>query len=428
MTNWILVASLLYLFIFLYLLHNKSVGPSGFLVLSFLIPSVLVLFYDDYFTTYVSIDTILIVNVLIVMFSLGELTQSRKKQLICNKERSLPNLYIHKNVFYLFLLIVLVNFLVQYRYLMQIGTLMGASNLISAYAASRLVLVEYQNTGVIDVQMPFYGVLISIIASCVEIVCLHIYIYNRVFKRVNHNRILLIIMIYCVSLFFSTGRAAFIPVFIHAIYITLLFLTARMPIRQVLKKYYRKIIVVVMVVSSSFLLLGALRQNIDGDGDIEVDPSFTLKTYIAAPILGLDIYINNKMKPSEYIGEHTFKDYYDYARIFGAKYKRSQFHKEDFYVGKGSSNVYTGFYYWLSDFSFWGACLYSLFLGMLIGYFYYKGTNYGNIVRVYFISYLYYSLILMFYDDQFNVIFSVIMMFKIILISYMQRKCVRRVL
>ena len=423
MNNLILIISLLFSFTFLYLLHKKKVGPSNIFVLSFLVPSILVVIYKDYFSTDISINTILVLNILIAMFSIGEFSQSTKRKKLCKKVITMLEFHIGKKLFYIFILVIIVNLYIQYRYLMQIGSLMGASNLISAYAVSRLALVEYQNTGNIEVQMPYYGILISLIASCIEICCLHIYVYNKAFKGINDTRLIVIIALYFLSLLFSTGRAAFIPVFIHAIYVTLIFYGLKMSIRTVIKKYYKKIIVVVLLFFAVFLMLGAIRQNVDGEKNMEIDSSFTLKTYIAAPVLGLDMYINGGMQRGEYIGEHTFKDFYDYARMFGVPYKRTQFHKEDFYVGKGSSNVYTGIYYWLSDFSFLGACFYSLFLGMIVGYFYYRRSNCASIARIYLGSYLYYSLLLMFYNDQFNAIFSVLMIFKIMVIVYIQKKC-----
>lgn len=84
---------------------------------------------------------------------------------------------------------------------MQLGALKGASSLLEAYAASRLVLVEYQNTGVIEVARPYYGIVLSLLASIVEIICLHIYILNRVVKNYNDKRLLLIIILFFLSLF-----------------------------------------------------------------------------------------------------------------------------------------------------------------------------------------------------------------------------------
>ena len=170
-----------------------------------------------------------------------------------------------------------------------------------------------------------------------------------------------------------------------------------------------------------FLTLGSFRSSIEGDEIAEIDVEWTVATYFAAPIIGLDVYISKGIKQSTYIGEHAFRDYYDYARIFGANYKRSQFHKDDFYVGKGSSNVYTGMYYWLSDFSIFGACIYAIFIGWIVGFFYRRKVNYGSIIECYFRSYIYFCLCMMFFDDQFNNIFSLFLLFKFFFIVYVQK-------
>lgn len=422
MNNWILVFTLLVSFVVLYLIHNKMIGPSNVLVLSFLIPSILIIAYDDYFSYEISLETILIINFLIGMFSLGEWFLSERR---CNLKKTpicQSPIILGKKLYYTFLLITICNTYVQYNYLMQLGALKGASSLLEAYAASRLVLVEYQNTGVIEVARPYYGIVLSLLASIVEIICLHVYILNRVVKNYNDKRLLLIIILFFLSLFFATGRYAFIPIIVHLVYLLIVFLKTKMNVALIFKKYRKTILATLFAGATVFVGLGILRSGTDDNNAADLDAKFTVTTYIAAPIIGLDIFVKDGIERSAYVGVHTFRDFYDYSRFFGVSYKRIQFHKEDFSAGKGSSNVYTGFYYWLSDFGLIGAFIYALILGLICGSYYYRKPNLLSISEIYIRSFLYYSLVMMFYDDQFNNLFSVFMIFTIIVLKYTQKR------
>ena len=420
MNNFILVLALVLLYGISYALHGKRIGPSNVLVLAFLLPALLVLYFDSYFSHQVSFITIAIISSLLCSFILGEVFSAIFLNMRRSGKEKIVNFRIGKGWYYFFLLISLSNVFVQYDYLMQVGKLFGATNIVAAYASTRLMLIEYQNTGQIEVHMPYYALLLSMLALCIEVVCFHIYVYKRVVDNVNMKRLLPVIFLYFLSLLFSTGRAAYFPVLVHAIYSLFVIFRYRYKPSNLVKKYFAKIVLGCILGGSLFLVLGALRQNTDGDDHVEINTSETIATYVAAPILGLDIYICNGMKRSNYIGEHTFRTYYDLARIFGVPYKRTQFHKADFHVGKGSSNVYTGFYYWISDFGFLGACLYSMILGVLLGYFYNRKPILHNVLEIYFRSFLYFAVLMMFFDDQFNSIFDVFLVLKLLIIYYLQ--------
>lgn len=422
MNNWILVISLSFLFVLLFLINNKKFGPQNLMVLSFLGPAILVVYYEDYIRYEVGLFTIFVVVLLISMFSLGVFLQPKVKS---REYLKYSNAYfvVNKKISNIFLTVVILNLFVQYRYLMQLGAIYGASNIIAAYSVARLALVDYQNTGIIDVRMPYYGIILSVFASIIGKICFHVYVYNRFVRKENDRRLLWVVIVYFMSLLFATGRAAFLPVLVHAVYVVMVILSTKMSIHKIIKKCLKQISMTVIVGIAFFSVLGAMRQNADGDYSYETDNNFTITTYFAAPILGLDVYLKKGAPRSDLFGEHAFKEFYDYARIFGASFQRSQFHKEDFYAGNISSNVFTGLYYWISDFSIFGACFYALFWGAVVGYFYRRKVSPSNIVGVYFRSLLYYSIIQMFYDDQFNSIVSFFTLFGIYIIILFQKKC-----
>lgn len=424
--NVILLISLCFLFVLAYILHGRRIGPSNIFVLSFLIPTIVVILYEDYFNYEISSDTILIVFVILLLFVIFESIPNaiKKKQIVIQRR---PVYNIPKSYFFIGLIVIIINLWLQYRYLMEVGAYYGANNFVSAYAATRLMLVDYQNTGISVVRMPSYSIIFSVLSASIEIVGAHIFIYKRLFEKKTDLRLLIIIVLYIITLIISTSRASFFPVIIHLIYVFLICAKQLYSRTVLIKKYLFKSLILIILGCVFFLYIGALRVSSDADDIAEVDASWTVASYVGAPIIGLDLYVKKGLKRTEYFGEHSFRTYYDIARLLGIPYKRPQFHKEDFYVGKGGSNVYTGLYYWISDFSMWGAFLYAAFWGWLIGLFYQKEPSVEKITGIYVRSFFYYVLAMMFFDDQFNSIISIMMLLRLLIIYILQKKLTRKV-
>lgn len=424
MNNWILFCWFLILFTLFYLTYHRRIGPSSIFILSLMVPLFVVLINDSYFMYEIGIESIIIITIVLVLFHSFSLIPLYYKKY--KKEKRIKDVVykvvIPKKWILIAYLIVSTNLIIKYKYIMAVGAEYGASNLISAYAATRLMLIDYANTGVADVRLPYYAIIIGLLSGCTEILCIHMALYKKIILREFDKRLWGIVIISVAALFLETGRAAFFPVIVHTVYLIIVFLDISRSIGTFVSKHLLKIASIISVGIFLFLVMGSLRQDKEGSGEIELSASNTLATYVGAPIIGLDIYIKRGIEQNDYWGEHTFREYYDWARIFGVPYKRSQFHKDDFYAGKGSSNVYTGLYYWLGDFNIWGTFIYAIFLGFIFGNIYSRKPDYGNIWECYLKSFFYFCLIMMFFDDQFNNIWSVNMVLRLSVIYYFQKK------
>lgn len=402
------------------------IGPSNILVLTFTFPLIVVLFYSSYFSYAMGYDTILILSLILITFHVFECISMKINDKLslysCKEECNQYQVIVGKEWVILAFIIVLANFVVRYRYIMAVGAQYGATNLISSLAAARLMIIEYHNSGEADVALPYYAILLSFVAGWVNILCMHIFLYKKIILKQMDIKLGIIILIFLSSQIFSTGRASFFPIAVHTVYLLIIFLNIGDYFVQFVRKHLIKVVTTFLCASLMFLVMGSMREDKEGEGDVELPFTFVVTTYAGAPILGLDVYVRNGMKRAYYFGEHTFREFYDYARIFGVSYKRSQFHKDDFFVGKGSSNVYTGLYYWISDFSLIGAFVYSAFLGLIFGYFFSSRANLTNVAGCYIRSFFYYALILMFYDDQFNNLWGIYMLSTFCVVYFFQKK------
>lgn len=421
MNNWILFCWFLILYAIFYHTYHRRIGPSNIFIISLMVPLFVVIINDSYFMYEIGIESIIIITTVLVLFHSFSLIP-----LYFKKKRRLNNVVyqvdIPKKWILIAYIIVSMNLIIKYKYILAVGSEFGASNFISAFAATRLMLIDYANTGVADVQLPYYAIIIGLLSGCTEILFIHMALYKKIILRKFDKSLWGVVTISIASLFLDTGRAALFPVIVHAVYLTIIFLDISKSIGTFVSKHFFKLASIATLGILTFLVMGSLRQDKEGSGEIELSASKTLATYVGAPILGLDIYIKRGIEQNYYFGEHTFREYYDWARIFGVPYKRTQFHKDDFDVGKGSSNVYTGLYYWLGDFHIWGTFFYAIFLGYIFGNIYSRKADYGNIWACYLKSFFYFCLIMMFFDDQFNGIWSVIMIIRLFVIYYFQKK------
>lgn len=427
MNNWLLFFILIALFVLFYYSHNRKIGPSNILVLTFMFPLVIVLFLDSYFSYEIGLETIIILSSVLLTFHFCELLpvlfKSKIRKNNYYQDEGQYVVFVKPTWLILAYIIVFINLVFKYQYIMAVGAQYGASNLISSLAAARIMLIDYQNTGDAVVRLPFYSIIITMISGWINILCMHLFLYKKVVQKEMDWKLFGIVAIFILSLIFTTGRAAFFPVAIHVIYLLILFSNISDRIIYNLRKKAVKVFSVVTVAFLLFVVMGSLRSSgEDEDEEVRMPISFVVATYAGAPIIGLDVYVKKGMQQAYYFGEHTFREFYDYARILGVPYKRSQFHKDDFYAGKGSSNVYTGLYYWISDFTLWGSLAYAALLGLIFGTFYSSKPRFENVAECYLRSYFYYALLLMFYDDQFNTIWSINLFVTLLVVNYFKNK------
>ncbi len=432
MNNWFLFFILIILYGVSYIIHKRHFCASYILILTMLIPVTTLVLLQSYIQYELSLETIAVITLLIVLFQIGEIIVSRRGISIQKENARCNNLVIKKRYKYLPTLIQILNLIVVYRYLMQVGAQYGADNILSAYAANRINTFELQTTGEANVSPSFINIFMTTLASCIEIICLHIALVQKIiWKQKIDKWLILPIILFFVSLLFESGRAPMVPVIVHFAY--LYFLLSNLSLSLLLRRHFFKIVLFICAVGVFFIAAGSIRDqsNIKDSSNIEViDPLDAFAMYVGGPIVGLDIYVRKGLPEYPNMGEQLFKPFYDIMRKIGFKFERPRLHEEKFYLKKMETNVFTGFCYWIKDFSLIGAFIYSFVLGLIFGYIHLleinKRIRLDNIIGRYYISIFYWGLVMVFFNNALRNILSIETFFKIIILFVLIKIMVKR--
>ena len=394
--------------------------PSFALIFPMLISACVVICFQSVIQYEISLLAVTVLFVMMCFFVLGEFSALIVDRSITRKTTFFeirPSLAFKR----LSLLVVLVNFILQLNFIRDVGNVYGAADLLSSYAANRLNTLELQQTGMSKIDPPGYISLVSVLATGIEILCLHILLLDKLkLKKTKVDKYLLFtVIIYFASLFFNSGRAAFVPVVVHLFYLVLRF--SNKSLSSLIKTNKVLFSIAGAIIFTLFLLLGNLREksSLSGDVNFDVDGNYMTALYIGGPLVGFDIYVNKGMPPydnkgftrNEYIGQGTFKEIYNVLRKFGIDTKRPVLHEEKFYLKEIEANVYTGFCHLIRDFGLYGSLLFMFVIGAVISHLdvlvQKNRIGYDNVIGLYTMSWIYFSLLAMFYTNEFYFLFSV---------------------
>lgn len=425
MNNWILLVTLGFLLATFYILGGRKIIASCIFVLSYLVPITVVIFYSDITRHELSDETVLIILAFAISFFVGEVLVCHKVRL--SKSISPIHCYdIKKEFLFVFYIIQLLNLWFSYRFIMAVGAEMGANNFISAYAATRIFLVRETD---IQVPVPSYYTLIGLLSIAIEILCVHIYILNKLyFSRKEQKKILGVVVLYFMALMLNTGRAALFPPIIHIVYLFMIVAQRKMGKSFSLRKYKKTIVSSVIAGMIVFVALGTAREDKQGEGEVEIQGTYWLTAYIGAPIVGLDLYINKGMPPYNNIGAHTFQHVHMLLGKLGFPTGKEDFKNENFYFGEVTSNVKSAIYYWISDFGLLGALLFTFVLGGMYGLIDKikdKRLSLMNIIGISYISSMYFALLMIFFCSEFYSLFSYGLVESYLIVYLMQKKCLK---
>ena len=398
-----------------------------------------VVLLQSYIQYDLSILAIVILSFMIFSYVIGEVITSIADEKI-KKRNQLYELNPKLGFKVFSFVIVLFDLILQYKFIREVGDAYGASDLLSSYAANRLNTVDLQKTGETLISPPAYLNIISFLASSVEIICLHIMLLDKLkFKKKVDKLLLATVIMYSLTLFFNSGRTAFVFFLIQLFYISSRL--SNMALGTLLKSNKILLSILGIFFFTLFLVLGNLREKsaIKGDINIELDGNSIIAIYVGGPLVGFDIYANKGIPPydfkgltrNEYFGKNTFKGVYDILRKVGIDFKRPVLHEEKYYLKVIEGNVYTGFCYFIRDFGLYGSILFMFILGAAIGHFdeliERNVIGYDNIIGYYTMSYVFYSLLAMFYTSVFYYLFSVdFIIFKVFMMHIFIKFGVRR--
>lgn len=434
MNNWLLLIILAIQFFISYLIHGRKFGPSNIMVLTMLIPNFVLIVMKDYIQYELSIETVIIISLLVVLFQVGEIFSLSFQNNIKVQERRCGAVSVKRSFAIIAVVVQLLYVFLGYRYIMQVGSLYGANNFFGAYAANRLNMVAQQRMDTVEIPYPMINVICMYFANAIEIVCLHVILIQKIIMKKKVDKLLLLaVFIYVLSMMFQSGRASFVPFIIHLFFLVIYLSGLSLP--QFLKRNKLLVGSSVIIILVFFVVSGSLRsgENIEDTSDVEmIDPSNTVAAYIGAPIIGFDLYVKNGMEPFNYFGEHLFKGVYDIIRKLGVELERPKVHQEFYSLKNFESNAHAGIWYWIRDFSLFGAFVYSLILGSIFGFIYLMRINnvlrLDNIIGCYVVAMFYYALIMTFFGDMFELFFSLDFYFQLLILYVIKRLRVIRIM
>ena len=223
----------------------------------------------------------------------------------------------------------------------------------------------------------------------------------------------------------STGRTGFLQVFMYSISMFLLCLYRRNGVIRINKKksigiQYKGILVIVIL----FLLLGMLTGKTQKSSVMQI-----IGEYFGSGIAALNTWIEGKYlyaSRSSLIGEETFRSLYQLIARF-VNIPMSSSLKEFISFNNGdTTNVYTAFRDYYSDFGMFGTWMIEFMMGFFLTYLLGKALKEKN-VGIHSMLYAYFSYGILrqitaahFISSYFNIQYMFVFLFMILIMRYMK--------
>lgn len=334
----------------------------------------------------ISWSTIIVILGSIYFIGVGELYArnayfKKHKTVYYPKFEELPQIQVSTLKFVLSIIAVAGLLMFNYYKFNVVGSFLGGVDFASKYLLIRSLIVDNEN-GVrhSSVSVPFETPMLYF-RFFVEILVyfyFFLYLYNRNFGIKNYKRPnicnLFPLCIYFFICLLLTNRSEFIRVFSVTGIMTFIIQkqsTHGWKDGKSNRRILRSGVVIILLFYLLFSSVGSLKgQNIDENNFISIACSYT-----GASIIGLDKYLNGKIKSeSEYVGQETFMNFYSVLNRLGADFKMKPYHQEFFVWGKGGeeTNLFSSPFYFLIDFPFLVVLFIYFLIGLLLGYLMYS--------------------------------------------------------
>lgn len=368
----LLCVALVMLSIFSYCLNNNSFLSVSFMsAVSFLIAASTYLIFYSYIGSDISLSTVSIIVISLAAMLIGEALGRRIKiRNNVQKRKEYNILFVETKTkmvcwFVFMLFIFLIRFYDLYKYSISHGNSAGVLGVIANVRLS-YALGEYSASSSI-VSLAIYA---TLICEIVAYVYLYYYLYDFIFFGKVYKRLLLPLAGYIIVAISFTGRTQYIVIVTMIIWMSI-FLYFKKD-KQTSSHNNKKILKVMCTVGIIGIVAlfgyGSFSRNLGGDTKL----GETIIAYMGSAIYGFDTCKNINMHGIDAklygVGYYTFQNIHKFLNQFGMDIPVPTFHNlRFFYYEKGSSNIYTCFFFPYQDFGFWGTVLLRFFLGILCG-------------------------------------------------------------
>ncbi len=369
--NCILLAFILFFLLFFISMSNCG----NFLSCSF-ISTVMFFISDVFYVLFInplcgdlSLKTITVVSFAIFFIFVGEFITNfgefQIKFFSCRCEKIC--LYISN---FKVILFTLINFFVIYlkiKMLNQLGTQFGVgTNLFSIMKLLRGSITSG------EIEFPVYMQLLSSVSDAVAYSFMFFFLFYLIVLRKKRLLLLLPVVSHLIMQIFSTGRSGFI-LFAIVLLFEVLFLINNKNTISLNKKNTTKVIKYVVPVVVTLAIFFYLYGNIvRGASHTFVE---YLSQYIAAPLYGLNDYLDNCWIANNHLGQYTLQNFYYYLNKLGYEFAIPPTHLSFFSFGNQISNIYTSLVFPIQDYGITGLFLTRILIGIIYSCIIYKAQN-----------------------------------------------------
>lgn len=369
---YILFIILLVIAIIIYLLNKRNILlPSFITTVVFIIGTMVYIFCYKKYGYDISLKTMLVIIASILSIFAGEVfckfgkyqfkftSKTYKKNAIGSENIifSMAEINIPYKITFIFIIVEIIAAVRRAYSLIQIGKEIGFTGDVRMLISStRGVLTNSIYT--IDTLTQFF----CSIAAAIAYLFFYYFLREKIIFKKNHYLYLCVVLIYFIMQIFSTGRQGFIEIIIIAfVESVLITYNSKMRKNSIFKsgdniKYaiFSLLCIIVIFYFYGMYFRHSSNSLIDSLGE-----------YVAAPLFGLNDFLNNRWEKNNYLGQYIFKNYYYYLNKFGSNYNLVSDHLPFFNCAKTSSNVYTGLVLPIQDFGVGGMIITRFFIGII---------------------------------------------------------------
>lgn len=365
MMNYLLLLMLIVIAVCNYLISGKNVlFPSVIVSGVFCISAFLIVINEKYWQYEVSIDTVVIICLAVVLFSVGSLLGSkvvmpdrREKHFF---EKGYCNLDISRfNMRWISLICLIVTFTYayhQYRLAATLGNEAGIMGVIETIRSQVLINPDVYQLGM------FMNIGIAF-GRAMGYVCLFNVVTGFICGYRDNKKYIIPIVCLVINTILATGRSAFITMTVSCLF-DIYIIQRKCGKQKFNNKMIKYIVIGIVVFFTIFWLAGALT----GKSGI-LSLWDTISIYAGSSVLCLDSFIKHPHPISTTFGMRSFVGLYNFLNRIGFAFPQGSNHAEFVFWqgGKYSSNIYTALFPYIQDFSIAGAIILQLFLGIIFG-------------------------------------------------------------
>ncbi len=363
--NWLMFTSVLFLAVLVFLGTRRQILHPSVLACGVFALSTLVMALNGEHWKY-EVDAITVIYIIIALsfFSFGVKIGERMgtKSAYRTKQSLDMHMHYHVGTFFLMVLSALslavtyLYFRHQYAASVALGNSMGIPGMIlylrqsAVFDADNEVL---QLSTSLNMGLSF--------VKALNFVCLYIIIYKLVNKEKDWFKYIVPVICMIANVILTTGRGAFISL-LTAIIFNLFIISRNLDNKQIQGKIVKYSIAMFGIFIVMFFLLGSLTGK-----DEVLNFNDTVSIYIGSSILCFDYLLTHGWDTPSFFGFATFRGVYGMIGRFIGGVPAQSNHSEMVRFSEYSSNVYTSFYPYVTDFGLIGSLIVIVFVGMIFG-------------------------------------------------------------